>query len=403
MFDDQQLWRDRASGRIKDFGKYLRYIFNGHLVIVLLFLIGSAAFYYQKWIATLSPGFPAVLIVAGIIGFFLTYSPVYNFLLEADRVFLLPLEDKLKGYFFRSGIVSLIFQGYILLLVLAVLMPLYAKVSGNGFKLFLPFFLVLLVVKGWNLAAVWRIQYFVQPSVHNWDMVVRYFLNAVFTYLLFNQANILLLLALVFVMVFYYWSFYSRTRDIGLKWDLLISREEKRVASFYRLANMFTDVPNLRDSVKRRRWLDLFVSRISFKQENTYLYLYARTFMRSGDYLGLFIRLTIIGVLAVYFLSFGFGQILLSILFLYLTGFQLLPLWKHHQYKIWVDLYPTVEKYKQSAIYFLLRTVLTVEAVIFALFILMKGEIVIALIGLVAGLVFNFFFINFYIKKRLST
>jgi ABC-2 type transport system permease protein len=403
MFDDQQLWRDRASGRIKDFGKYLRYIFNGHLVIVLLFLIGSAAFYYQKWIATLSPGFPAVLIVAGIIGFFLTYSPVYNFLLEADRVFLLPLEDKLKGYFFRSGIVSLVFQGYILLLVLAVLMPLYAKVSGNGFKLFLPFFLVLLVVKGWNLAAVWRIQYFVQPSVHNWDMVVRYFLNAVFTYLLFNQANILLLLALVFVMVFYYWSFYSRTRDIGLKWDLLISREEKRVASFYRLANMFTDVPNLRDSVKRRRWLDLFVSRISFKQENTYLYLYARTFMRSGDYLGLFIRLTIIGVLAVYFLSFGFGQILLSILFLYLTGFQLLPLWKHHQYKIWVDLYPTVEKYKQSAIYFLLRTVLTVEAVIFALFILMKGEIVIALIGLVAGLVFNFFFINFYIKKRLST
>lgn len=401
MFDDKKLWSDRAGSRVKDYGKYLRYIFNGHLVIVLVFLMGSAAFYYQKWIATLTSGFPAALIVAVLIGFFLAYSPVYNFLLEADRIFLLPLEDKLKGYFFRSGIVSLVFQGYLLLMVLAVLMPMYAKASGNGFHLFFPFFLVLLLVKGWNLAAVWRIQYFVQPSVHNWDLIVRYFLNAVFTYLLFNRANIMLLFALGAVMLFYYCYFYNRTRNIGLKWDLLISTEQKRIASFYRLANMFTDVPNLKDSVKRRKWLDVFISRIPFKQEHTYLFLFARTFLRSGDYLGLFVRLTVIGVLAVYFLSFGFGQILLSILFLYLTGFQLLPLWKHHQYKLWIDLYPAAEKYKQTAFHFLLQTVLTAEAMIFALFMMIKGEIIIAMIGLAGGLLFNFLFINFYIKKRL--
>ena len=99
---------------------------------------------------------------------------------------------------------------------------------------------------------------------------------------------------------------------MGLKWDLLISQEEKRMASFYRLANMFTDVPKLKDTVKRRKWLDIFINRIAFSRDKTYLYLFSRAFLRSSDYLGLFIRLTVIGALAIYFISFGLGQILLG-------------------------------------------------------------------------------------------
>src|SRR5574342_16315 len=134
MFDDKKLWKDRAGGRVKDLGRYLRYIFNGHLVIVLLFLIGTAAYYYQQWVEALSPDFPAEIIIAVLIGLFLTYSPVYNFLLEADKVYILPLEEKLKGYFFRSGVASFVFQGYILLMVLAVLIPMYAHVNSSGFQ-----------------------------------------------------------------------------------------------------------------------------------------------------------------------------------------------------------------------------------------------------------------------------
>src|SRR4051812_11569303 len=170
MFDEKKLWKDRASGRVKDLGRYLRYIFNGHLVVVLLFLIGTASFYYQKWIEALSDNFPAEIIIAVVIGFLLTYSPVYNFLLEADQVYILPLEDKLKGYFLRSGAASLVFQGYLLLMVLAVLMPIYAHTSSNGFGSFLPFLIILLVVKAWNIAVSWRIDFFVQSFVHRWDI-----------------------------------------------------------------------------------------------------------------------------------------------------------------------------------------------------------------------------------------
>ncbi|MCM3725600.1 ABC transporter permease [Neobacillus cucumis] len=402
MFDENKLWRDRAGGRMKDLGRYLRYIFNGHIVIVLLFLIGTAAFYYQEWIKNLSPNFPAALVIAVLIGIIVTYSPVYNFLLEADKVFLLPLEEKLKGYFLRSGFASLVFQGYIILLVLAVLMPIYAHVSDNGFGSFIPFLLVLLLVKAWNLAANWKIQFYVEASVHRWDFLVRYLINTVFTYLMFKQANILILIVIGIIMVLYYYSFHIRTTKMGLKWDLLIDAEEKRMASFYRLANLFTDVPKLKDTVKRRKYLDLFISKIPFLQEKTYLYLFARTFLRSSDFLGLFVRLTVIGALAIYFISFGIGQLVLTILFVYLTGFQLLPLWNHHQNKLWVDLYPVSQRDKTASFHFLLTIILVVQSCIFALLILIKGEWFYSLLVLGAGLVFSYLFVYFYSKSRLK-
>ncbi|WP_462408915.1 ABC transporter permease [Neobacillus sp. Marseille-QA0830] len=402
MFDEKKLWRDRAGARVKELARYLKYIFNGHIVIVMLFLIGTAAYYYQQWIATLPADFPAELITATVIGIFLTGSPVYNFLLEADRVFLIPLETKLKGYFLRSGLASIAFQGYILLMVLAVFMPLYAHVNPNGFHLFLPIFIVLLVIKAWNVAVGWRIDFFVQPSVHRWDMTVRLLMNIIFAYLLLVQASFYIILMLGLIMVAYYGFFHVRTSTLGLKWDLLIDHEQKRMASFYRLANLFTDVPHLKETVKRRKWLDFLLRGVEFSQENTYLYLYSRTFLRSSDYLGLFIRLTVIGTLAIYFISFGIGQIILLVLFLYLTGFQLQPLIHHHQNKLWVDLYPSADKTKWAAFAKLILVVMSVQLIVFAVMILIKGEILLAIGGFAAGLVFNYLFVHVYSKKRLK-
>jgi ABC-2 type transport system permease protein len=282
-------------------------------------------------------------------------------------------------------------------------MPIYAQISSNGFRSFIPFLVILFALKAWNLATSWRIDYFVQSSIHRWDILVRYLLNATFTYLLFKQASIFILLLIVVVCIFYYFYFYVQTKKMGLKWDLLINQEEKRMASFYRLANMFTDVPKLRDTVKRRKWLDLFINRIAFSRDKTYQYLFSRAFLRSSDYLGLFTRLTVIGTLAIYFISFGIGQILLGILFLYLTGFQLLPLWNHHQNKLWVDLYPVEQKYKTGAFYSLLMTILAIQSVIFSLFILIKGDLFISLLSLGAGLVFSYVFVYFYASKRLKS
>lgn len=102
---------------------------------------------------------------------------------------------------------------------------------------------------------------------------------------------------------------------MGLKWDILIDGEEKRMASFYRLANMFTDVPQLKATVKRRKWLDILINRIAFAEDKTYLYLF---------FTGIFARIGLFG--AFYplnghwrtwylFYILWLGQLLLSVLF----------------------------------------------------------------------------------------
>ena len=70
----------------------------------------------------------------------------------------------------------------------------------------------------------------------------------------------------------------------------------------YRIANMFVDVPALKERVARRKWLDFILSMIGEKR--TYLYLYTRTFLRSGNYFGLYVRLLALGGVILYFIPF---------------------------------------------------------------------------------------------------
>ncbi|USK56499.1 ABC transporter permease [Cytobacillus solani] len=402
MFDEKKLWKERFNQRIKELSRYLRYIFNGHNVIVLVFLLGTAAFYYQEWLTTVSEQFPAAIIMAIALAFILTYTPIYTFIIEADRIFLLPLENRLQSFFKRSLAVSFLLHAYLLIMGMAVFMPMYARVNNGDFQPFLPFLLTVLVMKGINLLIRWKVQYYVEKSVHLFDTFIRYAVNAVFLFFLFSNEGLLYLLPeilLLFILYFYYG---KNTKDKGLKWEYLIEQEERRMTSFYRLANLFTDVPHLRDRVKRRSWLDWLFSRLAFVQKNTFSHLFVRTFLRAGDYFGLFVRLTIIGAAGIYFISFGYGQILLVLLFMYLTGFQLLPLWNHHQNKLWVNLYPLKEGLKEQSFKSLLSRILYLQALLLSLAVLAKGEGIIALLSFIAGIGFTYLFTQFYIKKKLN-
>lgn len=400
MFNVLKLWSDRSKQTSKELSRYLRYIFNGHLMIVLIFLIGSLTFYYQQWVKTLDESFPVAVIMAVILGVFLTYSPVYTFLLEADRVFLLPIESKLTKYFWRSGIVSFVLQAYILLMVLAAMMPMYVRVSGSTYKTFFYFVFLMLILKIWNLGTRWRIQYYVERNVHRTDSFVRYCLNSVFLYLLFVSASEFLLIILFIIMLGLYYFFYHNSKKKGLKWEEIILLEQNRLTGFYRIANLFTDVPKFKDEVKRRKWLDWLAKNIVFQQNNTQLYLLTRTFLRSGDYLGLVIRLTVIGGLVIYYWDFIYGQFLFLLLFLYLTGFQLLPLKNHHQNVLWIDLYPIRNEQGEKAFKKILTWVLMLQTIVFSLLFVLKGDWNLFIIGMGIGVIFTLVFVRYYSLKK---
>jgi len=401
MFDESKLWRERFAKFSKELSRYLRYIFNGHLVVVLLFLVGTGAYYYQEYVKRLQPDFPAALIMAVVLGVFLTYSPIYTFLLEADKIFLLPLESKLRAYFKKSIGVSFCIQLYLLLMVLAVFMPMYVQVYQGSFKSFFTFLILIAIMKVWNLFSRWQVLHLVQTSFHLFDSLSRYVLNGLFLYFMFNDDFLVMSIALILLILLYvYWR--SVTKESGLKWEHLIDLEEKRMTSFYRIANLFTDVPKLKDRIKRRKWLDWLFNGITFNKANTYLFLYTRAFVRAGDYFGLVIRLTVIGSVALYLVSFGLGQILVVLIFLYLTGFQLLPLASHHENKIWVSLYPIADDWKRKAFQQLLLWILLYETVILSLVLMVKGVYLNGLTALAVGVAFSLYFVFSYSNIRLK-
>lgn len=401
MNNVEGIWKKRVVEYNQELQKYLKYMFNDHLLFVLIFAFGGAAFTYNQWVKTLDPTFPAPLIMAVILGLLLAWSPVYTFLKEADAVFLLPLEERLSSYFTKCIWISFMFQSYIQLLVLAALMPMYVAVTGGSFSSFLPLLAFILVMKVWNLYVRFSMLRYQEREVHFTDSLVRFLLSSALVFLVLSEAALWMTMVVAVLMLGYALYFYQSTKGKNLKWDLLINLEQQRMLIFYRIANMFTDVPKLKGKVHRRKWLDWLV-KAPFSQASTYRYLYLRSLVRTSEYSGLYIRLTLIGVLLIYSNSSFIFSILTALVFLYLTAFQLIPLFKRFDYKIWVLIYPVSKKLKKSSFQKIMSQSMMVQAVVFSLPLFVRGAWLEGLITLLSGITFSIFFSQFYLVKRLK-
>jgi len=114
----------------------------------------------------------------------------------------------------------------------------------------------------------------------------------------------------------------------------------------------------------------------------------------------LFFRLLVIGALLLLFTPSAGFSLGLSLLFLYLTGFQLLPLYFHFNENMLYRLYPTQHEDKFAGFKHFLAYLLGVEGFLFAgiIFINNSWQMGLAAVGLNAG--FVWLFIQFYTGGR---
>ncbi|NSL52006.1 ABC transporter permease [Calidifontibacillus erzurumensis] len=401
MIDANKLWKERFQYYLKDTRRYLRLIFNDHLKFVLLFAVGGGAYYYQNWLKTLPEDFPAAFIIAFIIAIFLTKSPIRTFLKEADLVFLLPVETKLKPYFIKSIIYSYMLQFYILLVILAVLGPLYLSQQDASINHFIFIAILVFVIKAVNLIARWFVQISADERLLKFDQAARFIINFAFVYVALIGDSFLITAGCVLLFIMYVFYAYSMKKGKGVKWELLVELEAKRMMTFYRIANMFTDVPKLKEQVKPRNWLNWMANRLPFSQSSAFSLLYLRTFQRSSDYLGVYVRLIVIGGLLLYFLPISFGKMFVVLFFLYLSGFQLLPLYRHHAMKIWIHLYPISSEQRRVNFLQLIFRLQVFKSVVLALVVLITGDFLLSCIVLGAGIIFSYLFTFRYVNKKL--
>ncbi|MGE8205139.1 ABC transporter permease [Heyndrickxia sp. NPDC080065] len=397
----ESLWKERVQLYIHDLRRYLKYIFNDHLLFVVIFALSAGAYYYSGWVKTLNADFPIGWVMGILLGIVLTMSPIYTLLKEADKVYLLPIEMKLKSYFRKAIFLSFFLQAYILLMLLAVCMPMYAKVSGNGFKSFWYILIILFILKIWNLFLQWDVLKLQNQKLAAIDWIIRFILNMSFIYFIIERVDIWINAIYILLYLALFVVYHQKVKEKTLKWDILINREQKRMSAFYRFANLFTDVPKLKGQIKRRKWLDPVLQFVQYDQRNTYTFLFARTFIRSSEYFGLFVRLTLIGGVLLYFSGQQYLLIGIPILFLYLTGFQLIPMIRYHELKIWQYLYPVEGSLKGKSFLQLLNIFLFVQSIIFGIIVLLRHSWENGLFVLILGIVFSFIFIKWYVPSRL--
>ncbi|MFD2630307.1 ABC transporter permease [Oceanobacillus kapialis] len=402
MFDSHEFYKKRLSEHIKETSRYLKYIFNGHIAIAMLFFISALAYYYQQWLTELPDDFPTAIIMGAFLGLLVSYSPVRTLLKEPDLVFLIAAETKMHAYFRNSIIYSFVIQLYLVLLVAAAFGPLYfASFPGRSGQMYLLSIAIVLVFKVGNLIANWWMLKVREPGTRRLDLVVRTVLNMVVFYFIIS-GNMLMagITSVIFALLFLYDLSVSR-KQAGIVWDLLVEKDQNRMQTFYRIANMFADVPHLKNRVKKRQWLVSLVSNFSVDKKNTFDFLYRITFIRSGDYLGMYVRLIAIGGLAIYFIPNLWMKVLFTILFLYLSCFQMMTIYHHHRTNIWLDIYPVDEKPKQQAVLKLLYQLSILQAAIFSLIFLFMQSYAGFGISLLGGILFAILFIQGYVKRKL--
>lgn len=404
MFNAHDFFMKRFNAHLKDMSRYLRYIFNGHIAFAMLFFVAALAYYYQQWLANLPENFPTAWIMGIALGIVVSYSPVRTLLKEPDLVFLLPAEHKMRDYFRNALIYSFVIQLYMVAIVVAAFGPLYsASFEEREGNTYLVTIIVVLIFKLWNLIANWWMLKVRESHLRMIDQIARLLLNiAVFYFLISGEMLLAGITTILFIIIFLY-DLGISSKQAGIAWELLLEKDQNRMQSFYRFANMFTDVPNLKNRIKPRRWLVSFVEkRIPFERKATYDYLYRITFIRGGDYLAMYIRLIVIGGLFIFFIPNLWVKIGFAILFLYMSSFQMMALYQHHRTIMWLDIYPVDEEPKRNALIKWLIQLAVIQTVIYTVVFLLSEAFLGALVTIIAGLAFTYIFTNGYIKRKLA-
>ncbi|GAK05225.1 LOW QUALITY PROTEIN: ABC transporter, permease protein EscB [Geomicrobium sp. JCM 19037] len=354
----EQLFSDRRQAFWNVSIRYIRLMANSGLMAAVLALILIIGLYYQNFLDWLPQDFPVLLVLTVLFAYMLTRSPIRTFFQSGDLVYLLPLEAKLDRYTRQAQVYSWTIQSAVFVFVLFLLGPLYIDRLSPEFSHLLMTIAVFLVAKAWNIQAQWQ-NYEANTLQINGSSGYGFILSLHCLYWSLSLCLVLLLL-MGFLLAFYY---RPKMKNHQLKWDQLIELEEQTLNSFYRFANAFTDVPHLKSRVRKRSMLANQWERLHNKSSNTYVYLYGKTFARSGDYFGIFVRLAIVGALLVYATpgEWQWLAVAISVLFTYITGSQLVTIYYHHRTIVWPDLYPVHQHVREQSVQSFVRTLMVAQ------------------------------------------
>lgn len=364
---------------------YFPYVMQSGVVVLLLLLFIAFSAWYTSFLLDLPPGLPVRWIMLVLLGLLTVYSGFRTYVQQADLIFLLPQETRMKEYLspaYRSGIIYKLFGLYILLLTL---WPLYIRGGIHTQPLWLML-IVLLWLKLLSGYGAWQELRIATPRARGGYRLLRWcFILLILAAWLWQPAWKSVLF-MVLVSVNYILALRFPMKH-AVPWENLIAAEKAGSARVMLLLGWFVDVSAEGQKVIRRRWLSKLGNGVPWERKTSYRFLLTKTLLRS-ELLGIVTRLSLLGMILTGWNGDSWIGTALYLFFIFLTGTQLTTLRHVHHDSPAALYYPIPEGVRMDTVLRLTSRLLMGISVLMwvPMAIVPGGSLMLTLGTLVAGL-----------------
>lgn len=355
------VWRIRFIHYVNELQKYMKYVFTGHLAIVIVFVLGAGGYQYSEWLKTAPEDFPATWLVAVVLGLLLAYSPPTTLIREPDQVYLLPVESTLMDYMKKALSWTFWSQIFLVLLPFVVAIPLLTQVGDVEPTVIGLIFITVVLLKFWNV----RIEFsFRWANTGRWIWVDRTIRAVLSIFMLSATFAMIPFYLVLMILPFGFYSLWTRQiKGQPFPYEHFVKLEQNRMLRFYRFANYFSDVPHIRGSIHRRAWLNGLYRMVPYQQKNAQDYLVFRTFVRTDDTFYLWMRLTALAALGAVFIGIPVVVIIFVAALAFASAIQLKQALSSSSEFRMDMLFPVQESARSKAILKLVRVVQVMQAI----------------------------------------
>ncbi|QAY66614.1 ABC transporter permease [Paenibacillus protaetiae] len=295
----EQLWSKRATAFREEISPYIRYVGQSGFLLFLSLIVISSAISYFKLIRDVPDSFPVTAAGTAALTLVLAWSPLRTWLAGADVVFLLPREGHMKLYLARSFRRSIWMTGLLAAAVLLIYMPIYRQ--GPGKAAIWEVIALAAVLRAANTFGAWRERQLTWPGMRHALRLGRWAAAAVVIAVLLScpawQSVLFTLLVLALFALLY-----KLPERHQMPWERLIAEESATRSRYYRFFSLFADVPTMPSKAYSRPYLAWIIRTIRYRHDNTFVYLYALSAIRT-ETTGILMRMLVLFGLVVYWLA----------------------------------------------------------------------------------------------------
>ncbi|WP_312693989.1 ABC transporter permease [Leuconostoc pseudomesenteroides] len=416
------LFQERLRRAQKTNVRYLRLLFNDHFILFLMIALGAGILGYRDLLTAHqsvtywhSIWWQAISIVWLLVG--LQFGNLVTYFKPADRLYLFANDhDIIKSYLAMAMRLSAFYASVWQMIFIAVIAPILWRMDVDNWSRL--FFLIIFVISYKMLLLMYeRDKLFLksrrltiaifEPDAIAEKILFRFLvpgtLLAFIIGLSTDQSNVMVIIWLLFsgIVVRYFAVTESKSQLFAIDWLRATSQaqvQQQRTLHFFAL---FAEVPHQPKTIKRRRYLDSLLKRLT-KGQGSLFQLFLTRLARDTEILPLIIRLFLVGVVLVIALKSAplWLIMIIAAAVLYLITFQMLPLYDDTQKNLWTRLIPIskVERLKSFArVQMIVAIPVILMMFVIVLFIRPLNETPVILVTM---LIVEFIMLKFYIPKN---